>query len=104
MRRFRLALAQINSTVGDLPQNATIIRRTIVDAHRAGADLVAFPELALTGYPPEDLLLKPQFIRDARLALDDVASGVRGIVAVVGAVDPDGDLFNAAAILADGRC
>jgi NAD+ synthase (glutamine-hydrolysing) len=103
MRQLRLALAQINSTVGDLSGNAAKIRRLIGDARKAGADLVAFPEMALPGYPPEDLLLKPRFIRDNLKALDAVSAATRGIVAVVGVVDRDRDIFNAAAVLADGR-
>ena len=103
MRRLRLALAQMNSTVGDLDRNAVTIRRLIGEARRAGADLVAFPEMALPGYPPEDLLLKPQFIRDNLKALDAIAASTRGLVAVVGVVDRNGDIFNAASVLADGR-
>lgn len=103
MRRLRLALAQINSTVGDLTGNAAKIRRLIGEARKAGADLVAFPEMSLPGYPPEDLLLKPRFIQDNLKALDSITSATRGIVAVVGVVDRDGDIFNAAAVLANGR-
>jgi NAD+ synthase (glutamine-hydrolysing) len=103
MRRLRLALAQMNSIVGDLDRNAATIRRLIGEARRAGADLVAFPEMALPGYPPEDLLLKPQFIRDNLQALDAIAPATRGLAAIVGVVDRNGDIFNAAAVLADGR-
>ncbi len=103
MRRLRLALAQMNSTVGDLSGNAAKIRRLIAEARKSGADLVAFPEMALPGYPPEDLLLKPRFIHDSVKALASVTGATRGIVAVVGTVDRDGDIFNAAAVLANGR-
>ncbi len=103
MRRLRLALAQMNSTVGDLDRNAATIRRLIGAARRAGADLVAFPEMALPGYPPEDLLLKPRFIRDNLQALDAIAPATRGLAAIIGVVDRNGDIFNAAAVLADGR-
>jgi NAD+ synthase (glutamine-hydrolysing) len=103
MGRLRLALAQMNSTVGDLSGNAAKIRRLIVEARKAGADLVAFPEMALPGYPPEDLLLQPQFIQDNLAALDSIIPTTRGIVAVVGVADRDGDIFNAAAVLANGR-
>src|SRR5574341_824348 len=103
MRRLRLALAQMNSTLGDLRGNAAKIRRLIGEARKAGADLVAFPEMALPGYPPEDLLLKPRFIQDNLKALDSLTAATRGIVALVGVVDRDGDIFNAAAVLANGR-
>jgi NAD+ synthase (glutamine-hydrolysing) len=103
MRRLRLALAQMNSTVGDLSGNAAKIRRLIGEARKAGADLVAFPEMALPGYPPEDLLLQPRFIQDNLAALDSITPATRGIVAVVGVADRDGDIFNAAAVLANGR-
>jgi NAD+ synthase (glutamine-hydrolysing) len=101
---MRLALAQINPTVGDLAGNTALILRSIARAQEAGADLVVFPELALTGYPPEDLLLKAGFIADNLAALDAVAASVRDITAIVGFVDCQGDdIFNSAAVLADGR-
>jgi NAD+ synthase (glutamine-hydrolysing) len=100
---FRLALAQINATVGDLRGNRDRIIETIRCAEEAGAELVAFPELALTGYPPEDLLLKPSFIRDNLHALEDVARATGDIVAIVGCVDRRDDIFNAAAVLHRGR-
>ncbi len=100
---FRLALAQINPTVGDLSGNRDRIIETIHSATAAGADLVAFPELALTGYPPEDLLLKPSFTRDNLEALDEIARATGDIVAVVGCVDRTDDIFNAAAVLFKGR-
>ncbi|MEW6440734.1 MAG: NAD+ synthase [bacterium] len=103
MHNFRLALAQINPTVGDLKGNARRIRAYLQKARRAGADLVAFPELALTGYPPEDLLLKPFFIEDNVRALESLAEATRGITAVVGFVDKDHDIYNAAALLQDGK-
>jgi NAD+ synthase (glutamine-hydrolysing) len=100
---FRLALAQINPTVGDLPGNRDRIIETIRCAEEMGAELVAFPELALTGYPPEDLLLKPSFIRDNLQVLDEVARATGDIAVVVGCVDRTDDIFNAAAILHRGR-
>jgi NAD+ synthase (glutamine-hydrolysing) len=103
MRTFRVALAQLNFRVGDLAGNAALIRRAIADARAAGAHLVAFPELALTGYPPEDLLLKPSFLQATQAALEEVARSTVGIVAVVGFVEAAGDSYNAAAILHDGR-
>ena len=121
MRTLRVALAQINPTVGDLAGNTRLIKSWIRQARKAGADLVAFPELAVTGYPPEDLLLKPRFIKDNRQAMTELARECVGIVAVVGYVGQGvamkqtvlassvicGDqheLYNAAAIMADRRC
>ncbi|HEX5647613.1 MAG TPA: NAD+ synthase [Nitrospira sp.] len=121
MRKLRVALAQINPTVGDLAGNTRLIKSWIKQARKAGADLVAFPELAVTGYPPEDLLLKPRFIADNRQAMTELARECAGIVAVVGYVEQGSafkhpvlassvicadqrELYNAAAILADRRC
>jgi NAD+ synthase (glutamine-hydrolysing) len=103
MRTFRLALAQCNATVGDFEGNAAKILAGIARAREAHADLVAFPELAIPGYPPEDLLLKPSFIIANQQALQKVASEVRGIVAVAGFAHLDGDLYNAAAVMSDGE-
>jgi NAD+ synthase (glutamine-hydrolysing) len=100
---FRLALAQFNSIVGDLPGNRDRIIDTIRCAEQMGAELVAFPELALTGYPPEDLLLKPSFIRDNLQALDEVARTTGDIAVVLGCVDRADDIFNAAAVLHRGQ-
>ncbi len=86
MRRLRVALAQINTTVGDLDGNVRLAADAIERAKDHGADLVAFPELTITGYPPEDLVLRPGFIRDNRAALEKLASGVSGILAIVGFV------------------
>ena len=102
MRRFRVGLAQINPTVGDLDGNARKIVDGMERARHLGCDLVAFPELAVTGYPPEDLLFKPAFIEANRRALDAIARESRGLIAVVGFVDKRDDIFNAAAILHDG--
>jgi len=82
---MKIAIAQINATVGDLAGNAAKIIDWTARARGAGADLVVFPELALTGYPPEDLLLKPSFIAEARAQLGTLARTVKGITAVVGA-------------------
>ena len=71
---MKLALAQINPTVGDLEGNSALVARVIEEAQRAGADLVAFPELAISGYPPEDLLLKSHFVRDCAHALAEAAT------------------------------
>jgi NAD+ synthase (glutamine-hydrolysing) len=99
MKTLRLALAQVDATVGDLEGNARKIIRYIQRAKGYGADIVAFPELALTGYPPEDLLLKPQFIEDNIRALDKVREKTDGITAVVGFVDRAEDIYNAAAVI-----
>ena len=99
---MRIALAQLNLTVGDLPGNERRIAQGITDATSAGAQLVLFPELAVTGYPPEDLLFKEHFLADARASLDRLAHGTRGIVAVVGFPERADDVYNAAAVLADG--
>jgi len=100
---IRIALAQINPTVGDFAGNTTKIIASIEQAHRAGADIVAVPELALTGYPPEDLLLKPQFISANRKALDEVIAASKGIVSIIGFVDRTNDIHNAAAVICDGE-
>jgi len=101
--RLRLGLAQINTTVGDLDGNVERIRVRIEEAKDLGVDLVAVPELAVTGYPPEDLLLKPAFIAANRKALCSLLPATKGITAVVGFVDREVDLFNAAAVLHDGE-
>jgi NAD+ synthase (glutamine-hydrolysing) len=102
MRRFRIALAQINSTVGDLDGNVTKIRAGLEEARALGCQLVAFPELAVSGYPPEDLLFKSAFIEANLRALADLARAATGLTAVVGFVDKRDDIFNAAAVLHDG--
>ena len=103
VRTLRLALAQINATVGDLDGNTAKISRYLDQARALGVDLVAFPELAVTGYPPEDLLLKPQFIADNMARLAEIVRHTEGIAAVVGFVDAAEDIYNAAAIIRDGR-
>jgi NAD+ synthase (glutamine-hydrolysing) len=99
----RLALAQIDTTVGDLEGNRSLIVSRLEEAKQAGADLVIFPELAVTGYPPEDLLLRPGFVRAAEQSLDEIARSARGIVALVGTPHFDRDLFNACAVCAGGE-
>ena len=101
-RPLRVALAQADFTVGDLGGNSEKIVEWIGRARELGADLVAFPELALTGYPPEDLLLKPNFIRDNLRALERVVAETKGIAAVIGFVDLEDDIYNAAAFAYDG--
>ncbi|HMV47200.1 MAG TPA: NAD+ synthase [Blastocatellia bacterium] len=103
MSTIRIALAQINPTVGDFAGNAAKIIANIEQARQAGADIVAVPELALTGYPPEDLLLKPQFIAANRKALDEVIVASTGIVSIIGFVDRTTDIHNAAAVVCDGE-
>ena len=100
---MRLALCQMNATVGDIAGNSRRIAEGLAGAREAGAELVLFPELSLTGYPPEDLLLKEHFLADARRALEELASGVTDTVAVVGFPERAEDVFNAAAVLAGGR-
>jgi len=80
-------MAQVNPTVGDLAGNASLILSYVEKALDQGAELVVFPELVITGYPPEDLLLKPAFIDDNLKVLDEIARKIRGITAVVGFVD-----------------
>ena len=103
MARLRIASCQINTRVGALDHNVERILDALRRAAEAGCDLAVFPELAITGYPPEDLLLKPGFIADARDALDRVAAATGDCVAVVGFVDAGRDLQNAAAICAHGE-
>jgi NAD+ synthase (glutamine-hydrolysing) len=102
MKTLRIALAQINSTVGDFEGNVRKIVDSLERARDLGAAVVAFPELAIPGYPPEDLLFKPAFIEANLRALDTVARASRGVTAVVGFVDRRDDIFNAAAVLHDG--
>jgi NAD+ synthase (glutamine-hydrolysing) len=100
---MRLALAQINTVVGDLDGNRHRILERLEEAKQAGADLVLFPELAVTGYPPEDLLLRPDFIRAAESSLAEIARAARGIVALVGVPHFDRDLHNACAVCSAGE-
>ena len=99
---MRLALVQMNSVVGDLDGNRDRVLAGLEAARAQEADLVLFPELAITGYPPEDLLLRPAFVRAAEAALREVARACDGLVALVGAPLYDGDLYNACAVCADG--
>jgi NAD+ synthase (glutamine-hydrolysing) len=120
MRTVRIAMVQMNPTVGDLDGNVRRITAWMRQAKKAKADLVVFPELAITGYPPEDLLLKPRFVADNRRALQEIVRHCRGLAAVVGYVsqtdDLDtkparssvvaagaGELYNAAAVIADQK-
>jgi NAD+ synthase (glutamine-hydrolysing) len=99
---LRVALAQLNSTVGDLDANLAAMLDAYGRAEAAGCDVVAFPELATTGYPPEDLVLKPGFVADNLEILAKLAARTGRCAAVVGFVDQDRDLYNAAAVCAGG--
>ncbi len=101
---IRIALAQFDFPVGDVAGNAVRIRAMIAEARdEYGADLVLFPELALCGYPPEDLLLRPRFLADCEIALGEIAATTHGIVAVVGWPQSAGSVvYNAASVLRDG--
>jgi NAD+ synthase (glutamine-hydrolysing) len=103
MRRLRVGLAQINTTVGDLAGNVACIVEQIERARALGVDLVSFPELAITGYPPEDLVLRSGFVRDNLAALREVVAATRGITAIIGFVDQQDDIYNAAAVAHDGQ-
>lgn len=103
MPRLRIAACQINTRVGAIDHNVELILDALDQATEAGCDLAVFPELAITGYPPEDLLLRPGFIADGRAGLDAVAAKTGSCVAIVGFVDAGRDLWNAAAICANGE-
>ncbi len=99
----RIALAQINSTVGDLEGNTSKIIDFIDRAVEKAADIILFPELAVSGYPPEDLLLRPRFIRENQSCLHRIAAHTHGPLVVVGFVDSDSDVYNAAGMLHEGQ-
>jgi len=107
LMKVRIALAQVNPTVGDLAGNAALARRLIAEAKRRGCGLVAFPEMMLCGYPPEDLLLKPRFLEDCERTLRRLAREVRGVAVLIGAPAAaearGGRPYNACRVLVDGR-
>ncbi|UCG22699.1 MAG: NAD+ synthase, partial [Chloroflexota bacterium] len=111
MKTLRLVLAQLNVTVGDIAGNSRQIRVGLEEARALGADIVVFPEMAITGYPAEDLLLKPDFIRAAREALERLRPATSGLIAIIGlpyagaeaSADAGGALYNAAAVLQDSE-
>ncbi len=103
MRRLRIVMAQINTTVGDFDGNVKKILENIDAARSKGADIVTFPELAVCGYPPEDLLFKPQFIQANLDSLQKIAHASQGITVITGFVDADNDIYNAAAIINDRK-
>src|SRR5215204_4725868 len=101
---MRVALAQINTTVGDILGNVEKMADTLERAIDSGAELVAYPELTIPGYPPEDLLMRPSFIEENARALHEFARQVPDdVVAAVGFVDLDADLYNACAVLSGGE-
>lgn len=103
MKTIRLALCQINTTVGDIEGNTKKIIEFIKETKKYNPDIIAFPELAITGYPPEDLLLKPQFINDNLKAIKDIQEHVDQFVAIVGFVDKKDDIYNSAAVIYDKK-
>ncbi|MDH5696499.1 MAG: NAD+ synthase, partial [Dehalococcoidia bacterium] len=102
-RRLRIGMAQLNTTVGDFAGNRQKILKAINEARNLGVDLLTFPELAICGYPPEDLLFKPQFIAENLRSLEKVVEASSGISIVVGFVDAKEDTYNAAAVIHDGK-
>ncbi|MBW2039325.1 MAG: NAD+ synthase [Deltaproteobacteria bacterium] len=103
MRTIRIALAQINTTLGDLEGNAQKIVEGIQRAREMGVDLLAFPELAITGYPPEDLLLMPRFVQQNLEVLRKIVETARGLTVLVGFINKTDDIYNAAALIHDGE-
>jgi len=103
MRQIRITLAQINTTVGDLDGNVERCIEAVSDAESSGSDLIVFPELTLAGYPPEDLLLKPGFLKKCGEAIEIFAGSVGDICAVAGFVDGAGPVYNAAAVVSRGK-
>ena len=103
MRTFRIGMAQINTTVGDFAGNTRKILEMAEEARSLGVDLLTFPELAICGYPPEDLLLRPRFIQENLRALDQVIEHSSGMIMILGFVEAQGDIYNAAAVIHDGK-
>src|SRR5512139_76768 len=103
MRTIRIGLCQINTTVGDIEGDTKKILDYIAKGKKMGTDLLVFPEMAVTGYPPEDLLFMPKFIEANLKAINRIAKATSSITALVGFVDKDGDIFNGAALLHNGR-
>ena len=103
MRTLRIGLCQINTTVGNIEGNTKKIIAYIAKGKKVGADLLAFPEMAVTGYPPEDLLLMPKFIETNLKAINQIAKATTSVTAIVGFVNKEGDIFNSAALLHEGK-
>ena len=101
--QLRLALAQFDFPVGAVAANTAKIRELMTGAHAGGADLVVFPELAISGYPPEDLLVRPSFLQACNEAIAALAQGTNGLAALVGFPHSEGEVYNAAALLREGR-
>ena len=101
MSRLRLALAQINTVVGDIEGNVQTVENSLSQARQLAADVVVFPELTITGYPPEDLLLRPAFLNANLVAVKHITTLTSGMTVIVGFADVDEDVYNAAAILHD---
>ncbi len=103
-KNLTIAMAQVNPTVGALKKNSNLVVRYAEKAKSKGAEVVIFPELVITGYPPEDLLLKPKFIDDNIECLNNIAKRVKGIIAIVGFVNKvGGDIYNGAAVISGGK-
>ncbi|HOE13039.1 MAG TPA: nitrilase-related carbon-nitrogen hydrolase, partial [bacterium] len=100
---IRLAAAQINPIVGDIPGNTEKIRETLEQARKQQVQMVAFPEMALSGYPPRDLLLKTQYLEDLRSYMQQLIPETKGLTAIIGTVIREQDVFNAAAVIHDGH-
>ncbi|MEO0248684.1 MAG: NAD+ synthase [candidate division WOR-3 bacterium] len=105
MRLLRISLAQVNPTVGDISGNIELLKSFVDEALALGSDLIAFPELAVSGYPPEDLLLRSDFVEENLKALHELTDFTSGkdILVVMGFVDKTDDIHNAAAMIHDGR-
>ena len=103
MQRLRIGMAQLNMTVGDFGGNTRKIMEAIAESRSLGVDLLTFPELAICGYPPEDLLFKPQFITESIRSLEKIVSVSAGLTLVVGFIDAKDDIYNAAAVIHDGK-
>ncbi len=103
MKKLRLALSQTNFVVGDIEGNTQKIKNAIKEALKHQCDIIAFPELAVTGYPPEDLLFKPSFIEKNLKAVQEIAKESKNIITIVGFVDKQEDIYNAAAVLLNGK-
>tara|TARA_B100000029_G_scaffold477318_1_gene522262 strand:+ start:749 stop:2440 length:1692 start_codon:yes stop_codon:yes gene_type:complete len=103
MQTLRIAMAQINPVVGDIQGNTEKIKNYIKQAQKENVDVITFPELALTGYPPEDLLFKTHFINDIKKHLEEVTKSTQGITAIIGLAREDSGLLNSAAVIHDRK-